>query len=835
MRKTIILLTSLFITTTAILAQNLPDKFKYQAVLRDASGEILANESATVTIALLQGTASGTSVFDESHSITTTAQGLINLNIGSINDMSVVDWSADIYFVEISVNGTVMGTSQLLSVPYALHAKTVENDEVDDADSDPTNELQDLNLNGTTLEISDGTSADLSSIQDGTGTDNQNLTGATLTGTSLEISIENGTSSTVDLATLQDGTGTDDQELTLTGITLAIENGNNVAFTGWDTDASDDFSGDYTDLTNPPIIPVNVSDLSDFDTTGATDGQILQFNGIEWTPNTTIWTKSGNNILYNTGNVGIGIATPNAKLHCFSSSGSERTLGVASTSQDGQSALLRVLALSGANPTNLLHILNISGNDLNLLKVDGPQANEFIIKNNGFVGIGTINPTAMLHSIGQGDAAAIFTSYYEPENVVKIESTGGGAENILYITGDGVATNNSLKIDGFSGGGFVVTSSNDVGVGTEFPERKLHIAGVTALMRFEDTNNNMVYDTGISTDGTAWSIYDKTHEKARLVINSATGNVGIGVTSPNAKLEVNADASNVGLIVKANASNPGNIQEWKNGSGTTLNYMPNNGGIVFENLNTPNKGIKFMADQTAGVSGAYGLFKPVANNTTSGLTIMPSGTGNASMLSIFATDALADESNSRGMFIGANDTRFFIWPRNYGTETAKPFYIYKPGNAQTAAISIGTNGNVGINTATPSAAATLDVNGSIKLNESLSIETVDKEIRFATGRIISQSVPNRLAVESFVAGQPLFLRGPGGIQFVANGERMRITDNGNIGIGTTTPEAPLHISDFMKLEPRSTAPTSPTKGMIYYDDTDDKIKVYTGSAWENLN
>ena len=56
-----------------------------------------------------------------------------------------------------------------------------------------------------------------------------------------------------------------------------------------------------------------------------------------------------------------------------------------------------------------------------------------------------------------------------------------------------------------------------------------------------------------------------------------------------------------------------------------------------------------------------------------------------------------------------------------------------------------------------------------------------------------------------------------------------------MGIGTLNPEAPLHINDFMKLEPRSTAPSSPTKGMIYYDSTDNKLKLYTGSTWETLN
>jgi len=67
-----------------------------------------------------------TSVFKETHATTTTAQGLINLDIGSIEDLSAIDWSIDTYYIEISVNGTAIGTSQLLSVPYALHSKTAE-------------------------------------------------------------------------------------------------------------------------------------------------------------------------------------------------------------------------------------------------------------------------------------------------------------------------------------------------------------------------------------------------------------------------------------------------------------------------------------------------------------------------------------------------------------------------------------------------------------------------------------------------------------------------------------------------------------------------------------
>lgn len=123
MKKIAVFFTALLFAVTGILAQT-PNEFKYQAVLRNADGTIIADENVTVDISILQGSATGTIVFSESHSVTTTAQGLINLNIGSVSDLSIVDWRADIYFVEISVNSTSMGTSQLLSVPYALFANS---------------------------------------------------------------------------------------------------------------------------------------------------------------------------------------------------------------------------------------------------------------------------------------------------------------------------------------------------------------------------------------------------------------------------------------------------------------------------------------------------------------------------------------------------------------------------------------------------------------------------------------------------------------------------------------------------------------------------------------
>ena len=176
MKIRFLILLSALLCLTNLSAQT-PTSFQYQAVLRDASGGILANKDVEIGIAILQGSITGNEVFSETHLVTTNSFGLANLQIGSVNTtgMEAMGWGSGPYFVQVSLDGTIMGTSQLLSVPYALYAKSVENDLVDDADADPVNELQDLSLTGTELSISEGSTVDLSILQDGIGTDSQKL------------------------------------------------------------------------------------------------------------------------------------------------------------------------------------------------------------------------------------------------------------------------------------------------------------------------------------------------------------------------------------------------------------------------------------------------------------------------------------------------------------------------------------------------------------------------------------------------------------------------------------------------------------------------------------
>lgn len=124
-------LIALFILTN-ILAQT-PEKFSYQAVIRNSNNDLVANTQIGMQISILKTSISGSSVYTETHLQNTNANGLVSLEIGTGNttdNFSNINWSNDTYFVKTETdptggtNYTISGTSQLLSVPYALHAKT---------------------------------------------------------------------------------------------------------------------------------------------------------------------------------------------------------------------------------------------------------------------------------------------------------------------------------------------------------------------------------------------------------------------------------------------------------------------------------------------------------------------------------------------------------------------------------------------------------------------------------------------------------------------------------------------------------------------------------------
>ena len=110
-----------------------PQSFKYQAVARNASGEILMEQIVSFRIGILQDSAGGILVYSETHLDTTNQFGLVSLEIGNGTVISGVfegiDWGEDNYFLQIEMDETggenyqIIGTTQLMSVPFSLNSK----------------------------------------------------------------------------------------------------------------------------------------------------------------------------------------------------------------------------------------------------------------------------------------------------------------------------------------------------------------------------------------------------------------------------------------------------------------------------------------------------------------------------------------------------------------------------------------------------------------------------------------------------------------------------------------------------------------------------------------
>ena len=109
-----------------------PEQFSYQAVIRDAQGDLVSNQSITVNISILEGNSTGVVVFEEEHTITTNDNGLATLVIGNglntFGDIASISWGDNAYYLKIETdpeggnNFSITATTQLLSVPYALYA-----------------------------------------------------------------------------------------------------------------------------------------------------------------------------------------------------------------------------------------------------------------------------------------------------------------------------------------------------------------------------------------------------------------------------------------------------------------------------------------------------------------------------------------------------------------------------------------------------------------------------------------------------------------------------------------------------------------------------------------
>jgi hypothetical protein len=131
--KTLLTIFASVLLSANVFAQA-PQKMTYQAVVRNSTNALVQNSTIGIKVTLLQGSATGTVVYVETHTTLTNENGLLNIEIGGGTIVSGtyqdgIYWAVGPYFLKTEIdllggaNYTITSTSELLAVPYALHAK----------------------------------------------------------------------------------------------------------------------------------------------------------------------------------------------------------------------------------------------------------------------------------------------------------------------------------------------------------------------------------------------------------------------------------------------------------------------------------------------------------------------------------------------------------------------------------------------------------------------------------------------------------------------------------------------------------------------------------------
>jgi hypothetical protein len=128
--KNIVLLSLFTLLFLNIVISQAPNLMSYQAVIWDASGNLVSEKMVSIKISILQGSVTGTSVYSENHRVQTNVNGLVSLMIGggtnATGKISDINWGGGSYFLKTEtdptggVNFSITGTTQLVSVPYSM-------------------------------------------------------------------------------------------------------------------------------------------------------------------------------------------------------------------------------------------------------------------------------------------------------------------------------------------------------------------------------------------------------------------------------------------------------------------------------------------------------------------------------------------------------------------------------------------------------------------------------------------------------------------------------------------------------------------------------------------
>ncbi len=523
--KKLLLLSVVFTTTLSFCFSQAPQRFNYQGVARDNSGNILANQAVGLQLTIHQGSASGAIVYQETQSITTNSFGLFAVEVGGgiivQGSMGSIVWANGPFFFETEMDASggsnylSMGTQQLLSVPYALYAETAGNSGATGAtgasgNDGATGATGSDGATGATGAAGPTGATGLQGVQGLQGNVGANgATGATGIAGATGANGATGAAGATGIAGATGVTGSTgssgangDRYATTSTTTLTIGTGTIALTIGTSLNYS----------TGQTVIIANTS-------TNQMTGTVTGYNSGTGVLNVTITSTSGSGtyslwsvnlngapgpagaigLTGTTGPTGatgaIGPAGPTGSIGATGATGSQGIQGLTgATGPQGVQGVQGVQGNVGATGA-----ANINGTTNYVVKFTGATTGgNSSIYDNGNVGIGTTSPATKFHITGGNDAAlATSTSGYlltgttTGTNIVmddnELMARNNGAKSALYLQHEG----GDIMIHGSQLGGtqVIVLDNGNTGIGTSSADEKLQVEGVNATLRLKNTND----------------------------------------------------------------------------------------------------------------------------------------------------------------------------------------------------------------------------------------------------------------------------------------------------------------------------------------------------------
>lgn len=415
-----------------------------------------------------------------------------------------------------------------------------------------------------------------------------------------------------------------------------------------------------------------------------------------------------------------------------------------------------------------------------------------IVKQNGNVGIGTAIP--LITATNRGNLTINGSN-----DAILVLGNAGVYSGYLYADSLRIELSSNTQPIAFATNGgerMRITSNGNVGIGTTSPLQKLHVEGLSYFGSDIFTLNNggiffsgnNSYQRGIYSNTSGLTL--QTLGSPKVTITDG-GNVGIGTTSPTAKLHIN-NGTDRNLWFRVNGS----------GTGTEL--------LSINDAQSTRQSLAFSASSFYFDNGNVGI------GTTS-----PS-----EKLQIYSSSntafSVVDSASSIRMITAGGINFFQSGPVGGG---ASPL-VFSSMFGGLEYMRITSSGNVGIGTTSP--VDKLEVNGGIRSTG------LNGFTRINDGVLSASRADGLYLIQE--ANAPM-------IMWTNNTERMRITSSGNVGIGLTSPNpsALLHLKSttqgflppVMKTGERDNI-GSPAIGLVIFNEDSQTIEVYTTAGWKSL-